>query len=65
MDSQHATGTAIGGLLGFCKAIVSIKFFGLLSWSLAFETLILASIGAVAGFLITELLKWLKKKIVE
>lgn len=58
--SQEAAGTAIGGTLGFIKSLTLISA---ITWNAAFETAVLALIGATVGFLTTLFWKWLKKKL--
>jgi hypothetical protein len=64
MDSQHAAGTGIGFLAGIIKGVEGLNLFtGQITWQLAFDTIILASIGAAGGWLVTEALRWAKKKL--
>lgn len=58
--SQEAGGAIIGGTLGLIK---SLTLFSFISMAAVIDTAILAAVGAVTGFLITTLLKWIKKKL--
>jgi hypothetical protein len=60
--TDQTTGAAIGGLLGFIK---SLSIMTMITWEAAIDTAILAGIGALVGFLVTALLKYLKRKITD
>ena len=59
-NAQEAGGAVIGGTLGFIKSYLVL---GNITWALAFDTAVLAFIGAVVGFVATAALKWIKEKI--
>jgi len=58
-NHDQAAGAAIGGVCGFIKSLTIISSLTLVT---VFETGVLAAVGALAGFLVTGLLKHLKKK---
>jgi hypothetical protein len=58
--NDTAAGAAIGGLLGFFKAFTLITA---ISWAAVFDTALLSAVGAMVGFGVTLLLKFLKRKI--
>lgn len=57
--NEQTAGAALGALLGFAKSLLLITT---LSWGVILDTAILASVGAVCGWLATNLLKFLTKK---
>ncbi len=59
-NAQEAGGAAIGGTLGFIKSYLVL---GNITWALAFDTAVLALIGAVVGFVATAAMMWIKEKI--
>lgn len=60
MDSTYV-GTSIGAGIGLIKSFL-IGLLTLLTPAAIFETAVLTAIGASIGWLVTELLKGLKKK---
>ena len=58
--TDQAAGAAIGGILGFIKSVLMISA---LTWQVVYETALLATVGAIAGYLATALMKTLTKKI--
>jgi hypothetical protein len=56
---DQAAGAAIGGILGFAKSLTMITS---ITVTTVFETGLLAAVGATVGFLVTGLLKYVKKK---
>lgn len=54
-------GLIIGGSIGFIKGLISVGSF--ISFQSIMETIILAIIGSIAGFLTTGFLKYLKNKL--
>ena len=65
MDSNHAAGTALGGLAGILKGLTSASSLGFISWEIACDTAILAAIGGVVGWSISEILKFAKSRIIK
>lgn len=63
--NQNAVGIAIGGALGFAKSLaeVATDTAGHLQWESVTQTILLSAIGAAVGFIVTELLKYIKKKL--
>jgi hypothetical protein len=59
---DQAAGATIGGVLGFIKSLTIIST---LTWLTVFETGLLAAVGATIGFLVTGLMKYLKRKFFE
>ncbi len=53
--NQTALGTGIGSALGIIKALITTPVVQ--------DTIILAATGALVGFAVTELLKYIKRKI--
>jgi hypothetical protein len=60
--SEQTAGAAVGGTLGFIKGMMVMTH---ISWALLMDTAILAAVGALVGYLVTGLLKWLKKKLID
>jgi hypothetical protein len=60
--TEQTAGAAIGGTLGLIK---SLSIITVLTWQSVWETAALAAVGALVGFLITALLKYLKRKITD
>jgi hypothetical protein len=58
--NDTTAGAAIGGLLGFFKAFTLITA---ITWSAVLDTAILSAVGALVGFGVTLLLKFIKRKI--
>lgn len=56
---KESVGAAIGGTLGLIK---SYLLFSMVSWEVLVDTMILSAAGALVGFLVTSLLKYLKSK---
>lgn len=59
MDTQHVAGTGVGMTIGFFKAFT----FGMLTWSLALDTAILAFVGGMLGWIATEMMKIIKIEV--
>jgi hypothetical protein len=59
-NAQEAGGAVIGGTLGFIKSWLVL---GNITYALAFDTAVLAAIGAVVGFVATAAMKLIKEKI--
>ncbi len=60
-SSQH--GAVIGAVLAFGqKVYTSIAFIGTITMAEIMDASILAAVGAVVGFTVTSLLKYLKRK---
>lgn len=57
IDTQDKAGTAIGGLMGMLQAAISGNEL--------LATIILSFLGALVGFLSTELFKFIKRKIIK
>jgi len=57
MTSSTAVGTGSGMALATVKSMITI--------GLTIETIVYAAIGAAVGFIVTEILKLLKKKIIK
>lgn len=56
--SDEVTGSIIGTILAAASNL--IKNVIDLSWTEVFDTMILAAVGAVVGYLVTGILKWIK-----
>lgn len=66
IDNTQATGAAAGFLAGIGKGIMTIiTTVGFLSWSVVFETCVLAFVGGAVGIIGADLYKWLKNKILK
>jgi uncharacterized membrane protein len=57
---EQTTGATIGGLMGFVKSLTIIS---IITWMTVFETAVLAAVGAMIGFLVTGLMKYMKRKL--
>jgi len=60
---NSAAGIALGMIIGIIKSVLGYLTAGIamLSWSLVFETAILAFIGGVVGWIGTQLMITIKK----
>lgn len=58
---DKAIGLIIGGTIGFIKGLISVGSF--INMQSIMETIILAVIGSIAGFVTTSFLKFLKNKL--
>lgn len=59
--SQEAGGAAIGGTLGFIKSLITLP--ALIDVHVVLDTMLLSAVGAVTGWVVTGLLKWIKNKL--
>lgn len=64
-DAQDFVGLASGAATGMLNFVFSHAHspLSIINFSIVFETALLSAIGATAGFLITQFLKWCKKKL--
>ncbi len=63
MDSNHAAGTTLGGLAGILKGLTSASSMGFITWEIAGDTAMLAAIGGIVGWSVSEILKLIKSKL--
>jgi hypothetical protein len=66
-NNDNAVGTIIGTGCGLVKGVlVNIETSNLnwqnLNWQMIYDTAVLAAVGAVVGFVVTGILKYLKNK---
>lgn len=64
MSNTEAGGTALGMSAGLYKAVATAKFsiFGMLTFSILLDTLILALVGGAAGWVGTQIMEFIKIK---
>lgn len=65
MNHSQTVGTTVGGGIGAIKGILMTKLtlLSVLSWGTLESTVILTALGATTGFIVTEVLKYLKSII--
>ncbi len=65
MSNSQAVGTTVGGGLGAIKGILMAKLtlLAVLSFDTFVSTVILTATGAITGYIVTEVLKYIKLKI--
>jgi hypothetical protein len=64
-DTQDFVGLISGAVIGMFNFVFTHTHspLSIINFSIVFETALLSAIGATVGFLITQFLKWCKKKL--